>query len=594
MLNVVTLLGFCKDFQMSEQNIPLILIVDDFEQIHEDFISILDSPTSKNSADLESAFFQDVKKKPVNPTKYELHSAYKGETAVQMVKTAKMLETPFSLCFIDIRMPPGIDGIETIRRIWEVDPDVQVVICTAYTDYTHKDILAILGERDGLVYLRKPFDPNEIRQLAISMTVKWTASKQAALKTQQLEKMVRERTAELESALIKLKKSKAIELEAQRLRLLKIFSNSLYKDLNEPMHHIEEMMRIIQEKANQIESLTDEKAISLQVEQAATVMKDLRIKKQDKIEEFHGIIGQSPEMLKIYEELRILSQLDFPILLQGESGTGKELAASVLYKLSDRTDHLFIPVNCGALPPGTIESELFGHAKGSFSGAVRDKKGLFTLADGGVIFLDEVSELSLEAQVKLLRVLQEGRFFPVGAEKQIDVDVRVISATNKDLRQLTKQGKFREDLYFRLAVVPINIPPMRERRKDIPLLVRNFLERIYDNIGFPTPEMHPETMRVFKNYPWKGNIRELMNVLQYISVSCRENIITNQYLPEEILAGQEREEDEYTPVPGPVPKLTRRILTEALDQFDGNKSKAAKMLGISRTTIYTAIKRLGI
>ncbi len=579
---------------MPEKNKPLILIVDDYEQIHEDFTAILDSPVINKKGELELEFFQETPPKSVEHASYELHSAYKGEVAVQMVKTARMLDTPFSMCFIDVRMPPGIDGIETIKRIWSYDPEVQIVICTAYTDYTHKDIIEIFGERDSLVYLRKPFDPNEIRQLAISMTVKWAASKQAALKMRQLEEMVEARTVELKDALSALEKSKATELETQRLRLFKIFSNSLYKELNEPMNRIEEMMRRIQEKANEKEPLANEDTLSTQVEEVATVMTELRNTRQSNIKEFHGIIGQSPVMMKVYEELHILSQLDFPVLLQGESGTGKELAASVLYKLSGRSEHPFIPVNCGALPPGTIESELFGHKKGSFSGAVRDKKGLFSLADGGVIFLDEVSELSQEAQVKLLRVLEEGRFFPVGAEKQISVDVRVISATNMNLRQLTMDGKFREDLYFRLAVVPIDIPPLRERKEDIPLLVTHFLERIYNNIDFPAPEVPDEIMEILVNFQWNGNIRELLNALQYISVRCRERSLSRQDIPEEILSGIETVEEVYIPVPGPIPKLTKKILLEILDQSKGNKSVAAKRLGVSRTTLYTAIKKFRI
>jgi PAS domain S-box-containing protein len=308
-------------------------------------------------------------------------------------------------------------------------------------------------------------------------------------------------------------------------------------------------------------------------------------------ESFSGIIGRDHQMREVFQLIRDLSGSDFPVVITGESGTGKELVAAAIHNESQRRDNLFVPVNCGALPEGTLESELFGHVKGSFTGAIRDKKGRFELADGGTLFLDEIGDLSLPMQVKLLRVLQEGVFEPVGSEKSCRVDVRVICATNRNLREMAARGTFREDLFYRLAVVPIEMPPLRERRNDIPLLASHFLEKTTGKLARGQMSFSDDTLAVLMNYSWPGNVRQLQNAIQFALIKCRSAIIMPEHLPPEILSST------YVPTgvpktPGKVgrrPKLTREVVERALEKAGGNKAKAARFLGVGRATLYNFI-----
>jgi transcriptional regulator with GAF, ATPase, and Fis domain len=226
-----------------------------------------------------------------------------------------------------------------------------------------------------------------------------------------------------------------------------------------------------------------------------------------KLTSFSNIIGQDHKMYKIFKHIRDVSGYDYPVHISGETGTGKELVAYAIHNESARNGAPFVPINCGALPEGLIESELFGHVKGAFSGAIRDKKGRFELADGGTIFLDEVAELSNNMQAKLLRFLQENKFERVGGEQTISVDVRVLSATNKILKEAVKQGQFREDLYYRLNVIPIHMPPLRERKIDIPLLIERFLQEAGERYGRDPLKVSASAMSLLLDYQWPGNVR---------------------------------------------------------------------------------------
>ena len=311
-----------------------------------------------------------------------------------------------------------------------------------------------------------------------------------------------------------------------------------------------------------------------------------------KIEEsrgFQGIVGQHMSMQKIFDSIQELADVSAPILIQGDSGTGKEMVATALHQLSSRASGPFVPVNCGALPEGTLESELFGHVKGAFTGAVRDKKGRFELAEGGTIFLDEIGEVSPAMQVRLLRVLQERAFMPVGGEKIIRVDVRIICATNRDLKLLTQQGLFREDLYYRLAVVPINMPALRERRSDIPLLMEHFLDKFSTDTGKRVKHVTNEAMQMLMKYSWPGNVRELSNAVQYGMIKCRNSTLDIIHLPSEIRGGFEPDAPSK---PGRKPKLEDAAVQDALKRAGGNKARAAKLLGVSRTTLYRFLDEL--
>ena len=292
---------------------------------------------------------------------------------------------------------------------------------------------------------------------------------------------------------------------------------------------------------------------------------------------FAGIVGRDHKMLRLFEQIRELAGNDFPVLLAGETGTGKELVAAAIHSESRRGGGPFVPVNCGALPEGLLESELFGHVKGAFSGAMRDKKGRFELAHGGTIFLDEVSEMPRHMQVRLLRVLQESTFERVGGEKTIRVDVRVISASNQDLKREVEKKNFREDLYYRLNVVPVQVPPLRERKSDIPLLAKHFLKEAAKS-GQKTAGLAQEALAVMLRYSWPGNVRELQNAMHFALVTSRGQLISVSDLPREIR--QER------PQRGPLPKLDGDAVRTALQQTGGNKSRAARLLGVGRATLY--------
>ncbi|MBC7347047.1 MAG: sigma 54-interacting transcriptional regulator [Clostridia bacterium] len=303
-------------------------------------------------------------------------------------------------------------------------------------------------------------------------------------------------------------------------------------------------------------------------------------------QEFAGIITRDHKMFQIFDLIRAVANSNAPVLIQGETGTGKELVAAAIHREGWRARGPFVAVNCGALPQGTLESELFGHVKGAFTGAIRDKKGRFALADGGTIFLDEVGELPAATQVKLLRVLQEGTFEPVGGERTVKVQVRVISATNRDLKELVARGEFREDLYYRLCVVPINLPPLRERRNDIPLLATHFLERYAAEEQRSAVKLSSSALAALMDYHWPGNVRQLENAIRFALVKCPGRVIEPEHLPPEITVR------ERVPAPARLrAKLTPEAIEKALEAAGDNKLRAAKLLGVSRATLYRYLRQ---
>jgi sigma-54 dependent transcriptional regulator, acetoin dehydrogenase operon transcriptional activator AcoR len=354
-----------------------------------------------------------------------------------------------------------------------------------------------------------------------------------------------------------------------------------------------------------VTGMTDEKGCFVGVLAAFRDMTDLigLRTRLGELTSFAGIIGRDQKMLKIFGEIQDLATNDFTVHVSGETGTGKELVAAAIHHESHRSRGPFVPVNCGALPEGLLESELFGHVKGAFSGAIRDKKGRFELAHSGTIFLDEVSDLPKPMQVKLLRVLQEGTFERVGGEKPITVDVRVISAANRDLKREMEKQNFREDLYYRLNVVPVRLPPLRERKNDIPLLVAHFLEEAAGR-GQGLKGLSKDALTVMMNYSWPGNVRELRNAIHFALVTSKGRVIYPENLPLELRknalgitkpgTSESPEADvDITTLkepsaakPGPARKLDRYLVIAALKEAGGNKAKAARLLGVGRATLY--------
>ncbi len=313
---------------------------------------------------------------------------------------------------------------------------------------------------------------------------------------------------------------------------------------------------------------------------------------------FHNIIARSDVMKKIFRTVEKVADYKTTVLLTGESGTGKELIARAIHYNSARAKKAFVAVNCGAIPENLLESELFGHVKGAFTDAIRNKKGLFEEADGGTLFLDEIGELPLSLQVKLLRVLQEEEIRRVGDNRPTKVDVRIVAATVRDLVTEVKEGRFREDLYYRLNVLALHLPPLRERREDIPLLVDHFIEVYNERLGTAVTRVQPEAMRLLMDYGWPGNVRELENTVERAIVLADDDRITVENLPPRIREGKDRIRQTLLSGELSIKKATRLIEEElirrALKKTNGNRTAASKLLEISHRALLYKIKRYGI
>jgi DNA-binding NtrC family response regulator len=308
-----------------------------------------------------------------------------------------------------------------------------------------------------------------------------------------------------------------------------------------------------------------------------------------------GLIGRSRGMLVVYKQIAQAAQSEVAVLVTGETGTGKELVAKAVHRHSRRSDQPFVAVNCGALAESLLESELFGHVRGSFTGAVNDKKGLFEQAHGGVIFLDEIGETTAAVQVRLLRAIEEGEIRPVGASKVIKVNVRVIAATNRDLQHEVEQNNFRQDLLFRLNVLPIPIPPLRERREDMPQLVSHFLRAVSDR-GAGLATMTEGAMAVLAAQGWPGNVRELENTIERLALAARGGTIDADDLPatfREPSAGAAEGGLSFSDLPS-LEELEKRYLRHVLTAVNGNRSRAAEVMGVDRRTLYRMAERFGI
>jgi len=320
-----------------------------------------------------------------------------------------------------------------------------------------------------------------------------------------------------------------------------------------------------------------------------------------------NLAGQSQAMQEVFRLIHKVAPTDSTVLILGESGTGKELVARAIHHHSPRRDFPLVPVNCGAIPSELLESELFGHEKGAFTGAVRTRVGRFELAQGGTIFLDEIGDMPPMLQVKILRVLQEHAFERVGGTRTIDVDIRILAATNQDLAALVAQGAFREDLFYRLNVVPIRVPPLRERRSDIPLLCEHFLERLAGQKGLERKQLSPEVMERLLRYSWPGNVRELENLLERMVVLAEGEEIGPEYLPAKLLepaaealasgpAGVAAPElpPQGLDLKATLEQMEQALIGQALRRSGGVKSRAAALLGLGRTTLLEKMKKMGL
>ena len=309
---------------------------------------------------------------------------------------------------------------------------------------------------------------------------------------------------------------------------------------------------------------------------------------------FRNIIGKSHEMQEVYHLIRSVARTNVTAIIQGDTGTGKELVARAIHYESPRAGEPFVVVHCAALPETLLESELFGHVRGAFTGATSDRKGRFQLADRGTLFLDEISEVSPSTQVKLLRVLENKQFERVGDSRTTQVDVRLICATNRNLKQMISDGTFREDLYYRINVVSLRLPPLRERDEDIPLLVRHFIEKYNRETGKQVGKVHPDTMDILIDYAWPGNVRELENAIGHAFVHCRGDIILPEHLPQDISEAGPAGTENALKMLESLEDVEKAAITEMLKRCKGNRSRAAKRLGIGRSSLWRKIKKYGL
>ena len=421
---------------------------------------------------------------------YTVDTAVSGRECIDKARTEE-----YAIYFIDLKMPGGLDGIETMMEVKKIHPDASVIIVTAYATVD----TAITAMKEGAQeYIVKPCNPEEISILV--------------------------------DRIIKVK-----ELQRENTILRKTLTR----------HY-----------------------------------------------SFHDIISKNPKMQDLFQLVRDIASLRSTVLIQGESGTGKELIARAIHFSGDRTAKPFVGVSCAALAETLLESELLGHEKGSFTGAGSQKRGKFEMADGGTIFLDDIGDISSKLQVDLLRVLQERKFYRVGGSEEIEVDVRVIAATNVDLEKAVREGRFREDLYYRLNVINIQIMPLRERREDIPLLARHIIERISHEIGKDVENISEEALRVLMSYDWPGNVRELENVLERAIVTCKAKILGEEDLG--FLDLSHVRKGWTVPTNMTLEEVENQVITATLRRTHGNIKEASTILGVDRSTLYDRIRKYNL
>ncbi|MBW1972389.1 MAG: sigma-54-dependent Fis family transcriptional regulator [Deltaproteobacteria bacterium] len=305
---------------------------------------------------------------------------------------------------------------------------------------------------------------------------------------------------------------------------------------------------------------------------------------------FPKIIANSAAMIKVFDTVQMVAPTDVTVLILGESGTGKELIANAIHQLSQRKDGPFVKVNCAAIPETLLEAEMFGYVRGAFTGASTKREGRFSLANKGTIFLDEIGDMPISTQAKLLRVIQEREFEPLGSSNSIKVDVRIIAATNKDLKKEIKEGKFREDLYYRLSVVEIDVPPLRERKEDIPILAHHFLNEASKRNKINVKQFEPLAMDLLIRYNWPGNIRELENLIERGVVLSKGEFFTHDLLPPNLKEESEKTQNIAPNLLMPLKEVEKQLIINALKKTSGNKTKAAQILGITRKTLFNKIK----
>ena len=619
------------------------LVVDDEQGIHDDFAEMLRPRPAGTSDDLAAAFAKREERRNDFLPEFELLHAGSGEQGCELVRRGREAGRPVAVAYVDIRMPPGMDGVETIRRMRAVDAEVEIVIMTAYANKPLSEIVSDMELLHKLLYIRKPFAREEIQQITLSLVEKWNVERELEENRQQLVGSHRRLEAVLDAT------GDAMAMYDVSERLL--FANRWYEELlgagaadllrMEPREvdarvrqrfrepRLEDAERralpagvesVVQwrgtdaapeprlfhrstsavherasgERGGVIGDLYVYRDVSKAIE--AERMRAEVVRLRGALETpgpFASLVGSSAGMQQVYLLMQRALESDITVLIRGESGTGKELVAKSLHDGSARRSRPFVAVNCVAVPEGLIESELFGHEPGAFTGATRRRIGTFERAAGGTILLDEIGDMAPALQAKLLRVLQEREMQRVGGAASIPVDVRVIAATNKDLEAEMRAGRFREDLYYRVAAYPIVIPPLRERREDIPLLAEHLLRTHAERAEKPLSGISTLASRLLMQHEWPGNVRELENTIARAVLLETTDVLQAESLPSFLssASGADGRRASGDSAILPLQETERRAVAHALQASANNVTRAAHALGVNRATLYRKLKR---
>ncbi len=621
-----------------------VLIVDDQQEIHDDFVEMLGNTHAEpaRADELAAAFLLDVSRNDTSlGIELGLLHATTGDQACETVARARERNERIAVAYVDLRMPGGIDGIETVRRMREIDRDVEIVIMTAYSDAPLPEVVRNVDLLHKLVFMRKPFAYEEIQQLTISLVGKWNLERNLMEKQEQLAASHRRLEAVLDAT------GDAIAMLDTEGRL--VFCNALYRELlglddenkekigldalaarcaqrfREPQlgdsqarllfdhgsvseatgHDDAAQRRLFYQSSAAVHdghgqvigAMIAYRNVSEEIEAERLKARVLRLGSTRTREDacsFAGVMGDSLVMRDVYALIEQAAEGDITVLIRGESGTGKEMVARSCHGNGRRSDGPFVTIDCASIPESLIETELFGHERGSFTGAAAQHIGAFERAHGGTILLDEIGEMPYSLQTRLLRVLQEREVRRVGGRTTVPVDIRVIAATNKDLESAVAKGEFREDLFYRISAFHISIPPLRERREDIPVLARHFLEKYAARAGKSFSGISTAALGVLLQYDWPGNVRELENCIERAVLLGAGSVLQVGDLPpamyprDPIRAGSDRVAVGLT-----LAEVERQAIKTALTLTHHHVTRAAQALDISRATLHRKIVKYG-
>ncbi len=625
-----------------------VLIVDDEAGIHSDFKDMLNPDCSQTLTDeLAETLLDEVSENKTSfLPNFELLHATSGEEAHDIIRAAKASNHSIAVAYIDVRMPPGIDGVEAIRRIRQIEKDIELVIMTAYTDKPLPEIVRDMELLNKLLYIRKPFASEEVQQITLSLVEKWNVEHELAKKRQQI--MTNHQNLEISHQRLKtvldsvadaigmfddaghllfanqyyqqlfdltedqLRQMSPDELKAivktrfQKPELSQPEKGALSENLENVVEEIGEASQpkprlfyrsITPMRNNQGDSagnVVSYRDMSKEVEIRQMKTEVLHLRAQlETIHSFSDIVGKSPIMQKMFGLMQRAADSDITVHISGESGTGKELVARAIHANSSRKAGPFVTVNCAAIPETLIESDLFGHERGAFTGAVTKRIGKFELAHQGTIFFDEIGEMQWGMQAKLLRVLEERRIQRVGGTANIQVDIRVLTATNRDLEAAAEAGTFRKDLYYRISTFPVELPLLKDRREDIPLLANHFLKKYAGRAKKSIKGISANALRLLTQYDFPGNVRELENTIERAVLLETTKLLQPNNLSPRILSmisSQPILSLPYSAEIQPLEEVERQILAHALEVMDNDVTKAAQALKIDRSTLYRKVK----